>query len=54
MHVRSADANYLSGIGSFLTLVGGVLLAATAASILREFRRARVYADERLDFEKQV
>lgn len=49
VHVRSADANYLSGIGSFLTLVGGVLLAATAASILREFRRSRVYADERLE-----
>ena len=45
VHVRSADPNYLSGVGSFLTLVGGVLLAATAASILKEFRRARVYAD---------
>ena len=46
VHVRSADANYLSGVGSFLTLVGGVLMAATAGSILREFRRARVYADD--------
>ena len=45
VHVRSADPNYLSGIGSFLTLLGGVLLAATAAAILKEFRRSKVYAD---------
>ena len=45
VHVRSADPHYLSGVGSFLTLVGGMLLAVTAASILKEFRRARVYAD---------
>lgn len=45
VHVRSADPNYLSGIGSFLALLGGVLLMATAAGILAEFRRSRVYAD---------
>ena len=45
VHVRSADPNYLSGIGSFLALLGGVLLAATAAAILKEFRRSKVYAD---------
>jgi len=43
--VRSADPNYLSGIGSFLALMGGVLLMATAAGILAEFRRSKVYAD---------
>ena len=45
VHVRSADPNYLSGIGSFLALLGGVLLAATATGILKEFRRSKVYAD---------
>jgi len=45
VHVRSADPNYLSGIGSFLALMGGVLLMATAAGILAEFRRSKVYAD---------
>ncbi len=46
VHVRSADPKYLSGIGSFLTLLGGALLAATAAGILSEFRRSKVYADD--------
>jgi len=46
VHVRSADPNYLSGVGSFLALLGGVLLVATAAGILAEFRRSKVYADE--------
>ena len=52
VHVRSADPKYLSGVGSFLTLVGGLLLAATAAGILKEFRRARVYADEQPDLQQ--
>ena len=43
--VRSADDNYLSGIGVFLTMTGGAILVATAASVLREFRRATVYSD---------
>ena len=41
--VRSADDNYLSGIGAFMTMGGGAVLAATATSVLREFRRAKVY-----------
>ena len=45
VHVRSADPNYLSGVGSFMTLLGGVFLVATAAAILKEFRRSQVYAD---------
>jgi len=45
VHVRSADPNYLSGVGSFLAMTGGVLLAATAAGTLAEFRRSRVYED---------
>ncbi len=45
-HVRSADDNYLSGVGSFLAVVGGVALMVTAAPVLREFRRSKVYDDE--------
>ena len=45
-HVRSADDNYISGVGSFLAMIGGFALAASAASVLKEFRRATVYADE--------
>ena len=45
VHVRSADPNYLSGVGSFMTLLGGVFLVGTAAAILKEFRRSKVYAD---------
>jgi glycine betaine/proline transport system permease protein len=45
VHVRSADPNYLSGVGSFLTLLGGVFLVVTATAILKEFRRSKVYAD---------
>ena len=48
--VRSADDNYISGIGSFLALVGGVALAAAAASVLKEFRRSKVYADTESTF----
>lgn len=45
VHVRSADSNYVSGVGSFLTMVGGFMLAATAQTVLKEFRRSKVYAD---------
>lgn len=44
-HVRSADDNYLSGVGSFLAMVGGCVLVATAAGVLKEFRRSKVYAE---------
>ncbi len=42
-HVRSADSGYVSGVGSFLAVVGGLTLVATAAAVLREFRRGEVY-----------
>ncbi len=45
VHVRSADPNYVSGVGSFLTMLGGCMLAATALAVLAEFRRAKIYAD---------
>lgn len=45
VQVRSADINYISGIGSFLTLLGGCMLAATTMAVLREFRRSKIYND---------
>ena len=49
-HVRSAESTsqgeFVSGVGSFLAIAGGLVLAATAAAVLKEFRRAKVYADE--------
>ncbi|MDE0067126.1 MAG: ABC transporter permease subunit [Acidimicrobiaceae bacterium] len=44
-HVRSADDSYFSGIGSFLAVVGGVIIAFTAVPVLREFGRSKVYSD---------
>ena len=45
VHVRSADSKYVSGVGSFLTMLGGCMLAATALAVLAEFRRAKIYSD---------
>lgn len=44
--VRNADANFLSGVGSFITMMGGFFIVASTMSVLKEFRRARVYDDE--------
>lgn len=44
-HVRSADPNYVSGIGTFLTVLGGAFFMASGSGVLREFRRSRVYDD---------
>lgn len=44
-HVRSADPSYFSGIGSFLTALGGTLMVASTVGVLKEFRRSRVYVD---------
>ncbi len=45
-HVRSADPDYVAGIGAFLALAGGLVPVAAAATVLKEFGRAKVYADE--------
>ncbi len=45
-HVRSADPNYVSGVGSFLALLAGAFIVASTMSVLSEFRRSRVYDDE--------
>lgn len=44
-NVRSADPNYLTGIGSFLAMSGGLFILASTMSVLKEFRRAKVYDD---------
>ncbi len=44
--VRSADPNYVSGIGSFLMLAGGFFLLASTMTVLKEFRRTRIYDDK--------
>ena len=45
-HVRSADDEFVSGVGAFLAIAGGLVLAATTVAVLKEFRRARVYTDD--------
>lgn len=45
-HVRSADPDYWSGVGSFLAMAGGLVLVAAVAAVIKEFGRAKVYADE--------
>lgn len=49
-HVRSADPDYLSGIGSFLVMSGGAMLVATTVGIIKEFRRVKIYADDGVAF----
>ena len=45
-HVRSADPDYVSGIGAFLAMAGGLVLVAAVAAVIKEFGRAKIYADE--------
>lgn len=44
-HVRSGHPSYVSGVGSFLALIGGVFILASTMAVLKEYRRARVYSD---------
>ena len=46
VHVRSADPDYVSGIGSFLAMAGGLVLVAAVTVVIKEFGRAKIYADE--------
>ena len=41
---RVADPRFVSGVGVFLTGVGGFLIFSSARGVLKEFRRSRVYA----------
>ena len=43
VHVRAADPNYVSGVGSFLAILGGTMLIATATGVLKEFSRSKIY-----------
>ena len=45
-HVRSADDEFVSGVGALLAIAGGLVLVSTTMAVLKEFRRARVYADD--------
>jgi riboflavin transporter FmnP len=45
-HVRSADNNYVTGVGSFMAFLAGAFIVASTMSVLNEFRRSRVYEDE--------
>lgn len=42
---RSADPNYVSGVGAFLAFLGGMFILASAGPVLKEFRRERIYGD---------
>ena len=44
-HVRSAHVKYVAGVGSFLTMVAGLLILASTMAVLKEFRRSKVYED---------
>ena len=44
--VREADNNFITGVGSFITLTGGTFVVASTMSVLKEFRRSKVYDDE--------
>jgi hypothetical protein len=44
--VRHADPTFYSGVGSFMSMMGGVFILASTMPVLREFRRSKVYDDE--------
>ena len=44
--VRHTDPNFISGIGSFITLLGGTFIVVSTMSVLKEFRRSKLYDDE--------
>ena len=44
-HVRSGDPQFLTGIGAFLTMLGGLMVLASTMVVLKSFRRAKVYGD---------
>ncbi len=45
--VRASDANFVSGPGAFLCLLAGFLLFISPRSVLREFRRTKVFAGDK-------
>lgn len=43
---RASDTNVVSGVGSFLAMLAGLLLAGTSAAIVGGFERTKVYRDD--------
>jgi len=50
--VRNADEDFISGMGAFMTLMGGFFILASTMFVLKEFRRSRIYDDERVGVEQ--
>jgi Na+/melibiose symporter-like transporter len=44
--VRNGDPNFYSGVGSFMSMMGGLFILASTMSVLKEFRRSKLYDDE--------
>ncbi|MFQ5522179.1 MAG: ABC transporter permease [Acidimicrobiia bacterium] len=44
--VRNGDPNFIAGVGAFLSMLGGAFIVASTMSVLKEFRRSKVYDDE--------
>lgn len=44
--VRQSDPNFVTGMGAFFTMMGGLFMLASTMPVLKEFRRSRVYDDE--------
>lgn len=44
--VRLGDPGYIPGVGAFLSLMGGFFILASTMSVLKEFRRSRVYDED--------
>ena len=44
--LRSSDVSFVSGVGAFIALAGGLVIVASTLSVLREFKRERVYDDD--------
>lgn len=50
--VRYSDPNFFSGVGSFFSMMGGAFILASTMSVLKEFRRSKIYDDEPSQAEK--
>ena len=44
-HTRSADPNYFTGVGAFLTICSGAFIVTSTIPVLKEFRRTKIYVD---------
>ena len=44
---RVSDPRFVSGAGSFMTVIAGFIAFASSRSVLAEFRRSKVYSSTR-------